>query len=66
MHYFSQMRWPVSFLSSPSFLIMCIIVWCDVSTSPLVWGWWGMQSFDTKDLAQVLNYTTGEASTSIA
>ena len=25
----------------------------------------GMQSFDTKDLAQFLNYTTGEASTSI-
>ena len=27
MHYFSQMRWPVSFLSSPSFPIMCITVW---------------------------------------
>ena len=40
--YFSQMRWPVSFFSSPSFPIMCIIIWSNLSTSPLVLGWYGM------------------------
>ena len=42
MCYFSQMRWPVGFLYSPSFPIMHIIVWCDLSTSRLVWRWEGV------------------------
>ena len=43
---------------------MCIIVWCDLSTSPFNLGvvGHGPQLFDAKDLAQFLNYTTGEAS----
>ena len=47
---------------------MCIIIWCSLSTSPLVLGMEGcsLQSFDAKDLAQFLNYITSEASTSIA
>ena len=35
MCYFSQMRWPVSFFSSSSFLIMHIVIRCDLSTSLL-------------------------------
>ena len=67
MCYFSQMRWPVGvFLSSPSFLIMCTLVWVDLYQGVClgVVGH-GPQSFDTKDLAQFLNYTTDEASASI-
>ena len=29
----------LAFLSSPSFLIIHIIIWCNVSTNPLVCGW---------------------------
>ena len=47
---------------------MHIIVWCDLSTSPISMGvvGHGPQLFDAKDLAQFLNYATHEASTSIA
>ena len=38
MHYLSQMTWPVSFLSSPSFPFIHIMVWWVLSTSPFVWG----------------------------
>ena len=65
--YFSQMRWPVSFfvfsqlpnhahnhlVQSPYQPISLGMVRC------------GLQSFDAKDLAHFLNYTTCEASTSI-
>ena len=43
---------------------MHIIIWCYFSIHLGVVGH-GLQSFDAKDLAQFLNYTTGEASTSI-
>ena len=66
--YFSQMRWPDGFLSSPSFPVMYIIIWCNLFTSPLVWGvvGHGLQSFDAKNLAHFLNYATHEPSTSIS
>ena len=68
MYYFSQMRWPVSFFVFSqlpdhvhNYLVQSLyqhihlgVVGCD------------LQSFDAKDLAQFLNYTIGEASTSIA
>ena len=45
---------------------MHIIFWCDLY-QPVHLGvvGHGLQSFDAKDLAQFLNYTTGEANTSI-
>ena len=68
MHYFSQMRWPVGFFVFSQLP--------DHAHNPLVQSLYqpihlgvvghGPQSFDAKDLAQFLNYTTGEASTSIA
>ena len=65
--YLSQMRWPVGFLSTPSFLIMRIIIWCNLY-KPISLGvvGYGLQSLDAKDLAQFLSYITSEASTSIA
>ena len=47
---------------------MCIIIWCNISTSLLVLGvvGRGLQSFDAKDLAQFLNNITGETSTCMA
>ena len=31
-----------AFLSSPSFPIICIMIWCDLSTNPFICGWYGM------------------------
>ena len=67
MHYFSQMRWPVSFLvchqlpnHAHNCLVHClyqpICLWV-VGCSP--------QSLDTKDLAQFLNDATGKAGISL-
>ena len=64
MHYFSQMRWPVSFLifsqlpnHAYNHLVQCLYQ---------AIGLWvvghGLQSFDAKDLAHFLNHTTSEAS----
>ena len=67
MHYFSQMGYPVGFFvfsqlpnHAHNHLVQSLyqpihlgVVGC------------GPQSFDAKDFAQFLNYTTGEASTSI-
>ena len=68
MCYFSQMRWPVRFLvfsklpdCAHNHLVQSLY-------QPISLGLvgHGLQSFDAKDLAQFLNYTTHEASTSIA
>ena len=68
MCYFSQMRWPVSFFvfsqlpnHSHNSLVQSLY-------QPVCLGvvGHGPQSFDAKDLAQFLNYTTGDASNSIA
>ena len=65
--YFSQMRWPVSFFvfsqlpnHAHNHLVQSLY-------QPVCLGvvGHGLQSFDAKDLAQFLNYTTGETSTSI-
>ena len=68
MHYFSQMRWPVGFFvfsQLPNHAHNCLVQSLYKPISLGVVGH-GPQSFDAKDLAQFLNYTTGEASTSIA
>ena len=67
MCYFSQMRWPVSFLifSQLPDHAHNILVWISLPSHWSVSGRCGLQSFDTKDLAHFLNHTTGEASTSI-
>ena len=67
MCYFSQMRWPVGFLVFsllPDHVHNCLV---QSLYQPICLGvvGCGLQSFDAKDLAQLLNYTTGEASTSI-
>ena len=68
MCYFSQMRWPVGFFvfSQLSYHVHNCLV--QSLYQPICLGVVGhdQQSFDAKDLAQFLNYTTGEASTSIA
>ena len=67
MQYFSQMRWPVSFFvfsQLPNYVHNCLVQSRYQSVSLGVVGH-GLQSFDTKDLAQFLNYITSEASTSI-
>ena len=65
--YFSQMRWPVSFFvfsQLPYHVHNCLVQSLYQPVHLGVVGH-GLQSFDAKDLAQFLNYTTGEASTSI-
>ena len=67
VHYFSQIRWPVRFFVFSQLpdhvhnhLVQSIY-------QPIRLGVVGhsLQSFDAKDLVQFLNYTTGEASSSI-
>ena len=68
VHYFSQMRWAVSFFvfsQLPNHAHNCLVQSLYQPISLGVVGC-GLQSFDAKDLAQFLNYTTHEASTSIA
>ena len=65
--YFSQMRWPVSFFvfsQLPDHAHNHLVKSLYQPFSLKVVGH-GPQSFDTKDLAHFLNYTTHEASTSI-
>ena len=67
MHHFSQMRWPVSFFvfsQLPNHVHNCLVQSLYPSVCLGVVGH-GLQSFDTKDLAQFLNYTTVEAGASI-
>ena len=66
--YFSQMRWPVRFFvfsQLPDHAHNCLVQSLYQPVSLEVVGY-GLQSFDAKDLAQLLNYPTYEASTSIA
>ena len=68
MHYFSQMRWPVSFfvfsqLPNHAHNHLVLSLYQPISLGLVGHG---LQSFDTNDLAQFLIYVTGEASTSIA
>ena len=67
MCYFSQMGWPVGFFvffQLPDHAHNCLV---QSLYQPVCLGVveHGLQSFDAKDLAQFLNYTTGEASVSI-
>ena len=67
VHYFSQMGLPVGFLvfsQLPNHAHNCLV---QSLYQPIHLGvvGHGLQSFDAKDLAQFLNYTTGEASISI-
>ena len=67
VHFFSQMGWPVGFFvfsQLPDHVHNCLVHSLYQSVHLRVVGH-GLQSFDTKDLAHFLNYTTGEASTSI-
>ena len=66
MCYFSQMRWSVSFFvfsQLPNHVHNYLVQSLPVPSSGVVGH--GPQSFDAKDHAQFLNYTTGEASASI-
>ena len=65
--YFSQMRWPVGFFvfSQLPNHAHNYLVWSLYQPICLGVVGHGLQLFDTKDLAQFLNYTTGEASTPI-
>ena len=66
--YFSQMRWPVGlfvFSQLPNH-VHNHLVWSLYQPVSLGVVGHGLQLFDAKDLAQFLNYITGEASTSIA
>ena len=65
--YLSQVSEPVSFLSSPSFPIILIIVWCDLSTNPLVCEvvGHGLQLLHAKDLAHFVDYTAHKVSTPV-
>ena len=68
MHYFSQMRWPVSFFAFsqlPDHVHNHLVQSLYKPISLWVVGH-GLQSFYSKDLAHFLNHTTCEASTSIA
>ena len=63
VHHFSQMKWPVSFFvfsQIPNHVHNCLV---QSLYQPICLGVVGHrpQSFDAKDLAQFLNYTTGEA-----
>ena len=67
MHYFNQMRWPVGFFvfsQLPNHVHNHLVQSLYQPVSLGVVGC-GLQSFDAKDLAQFLSYTTHEASTSI-
>ena len=67
MCYFSQVRWPVGssvFSQLPNHVHNCLVGSLYQPISLGVVGH-GPQSFDAKDLAQFLNYVTGEANTSI-
>ena len=67
MHYFSQIRWPVSFFvfsQLPDHVYNCLVQYLYQSIHLGVVGH-DLQSFDAKDRAQFLNCTSGEASTSI-
>ena len=67
MHYFSQMRWPVGFSvfsQLPNHAHNHLVQYLYQSITLGVVGH-GLHLFDAKDLAQFLNYTTGEAGTSI-
>ena len=68
MCYFSQMRWPVSFFVSSQLLDHAHNCQVQSLYQPVSLGvvGHGLQSFNAKDLAQFLNYITGETSTSIA
>ena len=68
VRYFSQIRWLVSFfvfsqLSDHAHNYLVQSLYQPISLGVVGHG---PQSFDAKDLAQFLNYTTGKASTSIA
>ena len=67
VHYFSQMKWPVSFFVSYQLPNHAHNHMMQSLYQPIHLGvvGCGPQSFDAKDLAQFLNYTTGEASASI-
>ena len=67
MHYFSQMRWPVSFFvfsQLPDHVNNHLVQSLYQPISLEVVGH-GLQSFHAKDLAYFPNYTSYEASTSI-
>ena len=67
MHYFSQMRWPVSFLvfsQLPNHKHNCLVQSLYQPVHLGVVGC-GPQLLDAKDLAQFLNDATGKASTSV-
>ena len=62
------MRWPVGFIDFsqlPNPVFNCL-VWSLYQPISLGVVGCGLQLFDAKDLAQFFNYTTCEASTSIA
>ena len=65
--YFSQMRWPVSFLvfSQLPDHVHNRLVWSLYQPISLGVVRHGPQLFDAKDLVQFFNYVTGEAGTSI-
>ena len=68
VHYFSQMRRPVGFFvfsQLPDHMHNHLVHSVYQPVCLAVVGH-GLQPFDSKDLAQFLNYITGEASTSIA
>ena len=63
MHYFSQMRWPVSFLifsQLPNYVHNHLVQSLYQTIGLWVVGH-GLQSFYAKDLAHLLNQTTCEA-----
>ena len=67
MHYFSQMRWPVSFLvfsQLPNHVHNCLVQSLYQPVSLGVVGC-SLQSLDADDLAQFLNDATDKASTSV-
>ena len=67
MHYFSQMRWPVSFLifsQLPNHVYNHLVQSLYQAIGLWVVGH-GLQLFYAKELAHFLNHTTSEASTSI-
>ena len=67
MCYFSQMRWPVSFLifsQLPDHAYNCLVQSLYQAIGLWVVGC-GPQSFDAKYLAHFVNHTTSEASASI-
>ena len=67
LHYFGQMRWPVSFLVFSQFPNHAHNHLVQSLYQPICLGVVGhsMQLLHTKDLAQFLNDATGKASTSV-